>query len=180
MQYWIWWVMQVNTSWCFIPTVSSKHKLLWTYSEENTWRFLFPRDFCMGENLLPGTWIKYQGSVKCRSAATGGQMGGLFFFGMNYLLSLQYNSLLKQPDRCSVFLKYTFQSAPHLKWRGKVSLPEDSALSTTFKLCGGGWGLLSAGTGWSHEKDTIQTNWVINTHWLWEWGAKQAQQLLSK
>lgn len=99
MQCWIWWVMQVNTSQCFIPTVSNKHKLLRTYSEENTWRFLFTRDFCMWEDLLPGTWTKYWGSVKYRSAATGGQMGGLSFLEwIIYFLSSTIPFLSNQTD----------------------------------------------------------------------------------
>lgn len=72
--------MQVNTSQCFIPTVSNQHKLLGTSSEETTWRFLFPWDFCTEKDLLPGTWTKYRGWVKCRSAALGRQMGGLISF----------------------------------------------------------------------------------------------------
>lgn len=82
-----------------IPTVSNKHKLLGTYSEENTWRFLFPRDFCMGEDLLPGTRTKFRGWVKCGSAATGGQMGGLISFErIIYFLSRTVPFLSHQTD----------------------------------------------------------------------------------
>lgn len=88
-----------NTSQCFIPTASNKHKLLGTYSEKNTWRFLFPRDLCMGEDLLPGTRTKYRGWIKCRSAATGEQMGGLISFEwIIYFLSSIVPFLSHQTD----------------------------------------------------------------------------------
>lgn len=81
------------------PAASNKHKLLGTYSEENTQRSLFPRDFCTGKDLLPGTQTKYWGWVNCRSATTGGQMGGLISFEcIIYFLSSTLPFLSQQTD----------------------------------------------------------------------------------
>lgn len=81
------------------PAVSNKHKLLGTYSGENTQRFLFPRHFCTGKDLLPGTQTKYWGWVNCRSATTWGQMGGLISSKcIIYFLSSTVPFLSQQTD----------------------------------------------------------------------------------